>query len=121
MAHHLADFGGCAHWIVAALRHTLPTLLRAVVPYKWAAVMGKHGEKKMFVNPPLTQLCKMQVLGDGLQIPTPTPKNRRAFAHVPVLPPAPIALRPALGLKAGMEFTAVMQEGEHREARNMSG
>ena len=73
----------------------------------------------MFVNPPLNQLFKMQVPGDGLQLPTP--KNRRAFAHVPVFLPAPIALRPAFGLKAGMEFAAIMQEGEHRKARDMSG
>ena len=83
--------------------------------------MGKHGEKKMFVNPPLIQLFKMQVPGDGLQLRTLTLKNRRAFAHVPVRIPAPIALRPALGLKAGMKLAAVVQEGEHRKARDMNG
>ena len=72
--------------------------------------MGKHGEKKMFVNAPLNQLFKMYVPGDGRQLPTQ--KNRRAF--VPVLLSAPIALRPALGLKAGMELAAIMEEGEHR-------
>ena len=80
--------------------------------------MGKHGEKKVRANPPLNQLFKMQVPGDGLQIPTL--KNRRAFAHVPVRIPMPIALRPALGLKAGMEFAAIMQEGEHRETRDLA-
>ena len=75
----------------------------------------------MFVNPPLNQLFKMQVPGDGFQLLTLTPKNRRAFAHVPVFLPAPIAFRPALGLKAGMEFAAVVQEGEHRKARDMNG
>ena len=73
----------------------------------------------MFAHPPLNQLFTMQVPGDGLQIPTA--KNRRAFAHMPVLPLAPVALRPAPGLKAGMQLAAVMQEGEHCEARDMNG
>ena len=79
-------------------------------------VMGKHGEKQMFVNAPLTQLFKMQIPGDGFQFRTQ--KNRRPFLYMPVRLAAPPPVRPTFGLKAGMQLAAIMQEGEHGKTRD---
>ena len=119
-AHHLADFGGSGNRIIAAMWHALPRLPRAPTQckWKWATVMGKHGEKKVFATPPFKQLLTMQVPGDGFQLPAPTQKNRRSFLYMPVRLPAPTPFRPAFGLKAGMQLAAIMQEGEHGKARD---
>ena len=80
-------------------------------------MMGQNGKQKAFLDTPFSQRSEMQVRADLFR--RMAAKNRRTLPHMPMSFATPRAVRPALGLKTGMQLAGVMQKNQNGKARDL--